>query len=428
MQSTAVDVDAAGVLNEPLGRLTVGTRKMTGLAKYEAARQALADARSMDEVKDIHDKAHAMRLYARMANDTELELCAAEIKVRAERRLGEMIKEQKEGGGLHEGGRPKKTCSAEEQVSELATLADLGIDRKLSARAQKIAAIPEPAFERAIARVRERIAGGERVALNLLANEDRDARQQRRRDVEQALSDKAAELPSGRRFPNIYADPATRFRSGFGSRSIENHYPTLELEQLCALPVKDRALSNARLFIWSTVPQLANTFKIAEAWGFSEYSSHIVWDKTSPDQATHSGTGHVFRSQHELLLYFKRGDPAGPTRGKQALSIYREAKREHSRKPDYFRQMINDFTGGQSVLELFARVDADHPLPPNFTAWGNEAIPHNTAVVDVILAEEPAAIDPRDFDDGLDLPNFLRIGHPENSRWRTESATRYGGS
>src|ERR1700733_555349 len=358
---------------------------MSRLGKYEAARQALADVRSVDEVKEIRDQAEAMRAYARMANDTEIELYAAEIKVRAERRLGEMIQEQKEAGGLHEGGRPRKTCSLEEQVFDRPTLADLGIDRKLSSRAQKIAAIPAQAFEAAVARVRERIAGGDRVALNLLADEDSVARQQRRRDLEQTLSDKSAELASGRRFPNIYADPATRFRSGFGDRSIENHYPTLTLEQLCALPVQDRILPNARLFIWSTVPQLADTFKIAEAWGFSTYSSHVVWDKTSPDQPTHSGTGHVFRNQHELLLYFKRGDPAGPTRGKQALSIYREVKREHSRKPDYFRQMINDFTGSQSVLELFARVDADHPLPPNFTAWGNE--------VDDLIASLPKVIE-----------------------------------
>ena len=99
----------------------------------------------------------------------------------------------------------------------------------------------------------------------------------------------------------------------------------------------------------------------------------MVWDKTSPDHPDHGGTGHVFINQHELLLYFKRGNPAGPTRGKQALSIYREAKREHSRKPNYFRAMINEFTGGQDVLELFARVDADHHLPRNFTAWGNQA-------------------------------------------------------
>jgi len=68
---------------------------------------------------------------------------------RAERRLGEMLREQKETVGLHEGGRPSKTGSDEEPVSR-PTLADAGIDKKLSSRAQKLAeagvclAIPLP--------------------------------------------------------------------------------------------------------------------------------------------------------------------------------------------------------------------------------------------------------------------------------------------
>jgi N6-adenosine-specific RNA methylase IME4 len=147
----------------------------------------------------------------------------------------------------------------------------------------------------------------------------------------------------------------------------------------------------------------------------------MIWDKTSPDHPDHGGTGLVFINQHELLLYFKRGNPAGPTRGTQALSIYREAKREHSRKPDYFREMITKFTGGQDVLELFARVDATHPLPPNFTAWGNEAeqIAENTVATspDVMTVTLGSPSVPNPPDDDLTLPTFLRRDHADCS-WR----------
>ena len=88
---------------------------MTALVKYEAARWALAEAKSVDEVKDIRDKAEAMRLYAKQANDIELETAAAEIKLRAQRRLGEISRTLEKvktiGGGkvgMPSGGKPKR--------------------------------------------------------------------------------------------------------------------------------------------------------------------------------------------------------------------------------------------------------------------------------------------------------------------------------
>lgn len=52
-------------------------------------------AKKIDEVKDVRDKAEAIRLYAIQTKDTELENAAAEIKLRAVRRFGDLSKELK---------------------------------------------------------------------------------------------------------------------------------------------------------------------------------------------------------------------------------------------------------------------------------------------------------------------------------------------
>lgn len=110
--------------------------------------------------------------YAHQAKNKQLEVDAAEIRFRAERRLGELIQAQKETVGLAKGGQPYQsapTGSAEEPVDRAPTLAEAGIDKKLSSRAQKLAAIPEQEFESHIGEWRSRVEREtERVTTNLL--------------------------------------------------------------------------------------------------------------------------------------------------------------------------------------------------------------------------------------------------------------------
>ena len=78
---------------------------MSNLIKYEAACSALAACKSVDEAKDWTDKAAAMQAYGRMAKNRTMEVDAAEIRIRAERRLGEMLSSQKAAGGRNTGAR-----------------------------------------------------------------------------------------------------------------------------------------------------------------------------------------------------------------------------------------------------------------------------------------------------------------------------------
>lgn len=124
---------------------------MTALVRYEAARTALAEAHRIDEVKDIRDKAEAMAAYARQAKDTELIQHATEIKVRAERRCGELLRtniatpaERGEmGAATRWGGKSDASTSHQ-------TLADMGLTKDESSRYQKLADMPAEHFETAV--------------------------------------------------------------------------------------------------------------------------------------------------------------------------------------------------------------------------------------------------------------------------------------
>ena len=127
------------------------------LVKYDAACRALAEARSVDEVKDIIDKTIAMACYARQAKNKNLEADANEIRMRAERRLGELMDEQKETVGFNTGAKGvgfSKTRTREEPP----TLAEAGIDKNLAQRARMLGGLSDKEFEEAVKENRAKIA------------------------------------------------------------------------------------------------------------------------------------------------------------------------------------------------------------------------------------------------------------------------------
>lgn len=167
---------------------------MSQLIKYEAACRALAECKSVDEAKEWADKAAAMQAYGRMAKDKTLEVDAAEIRIRAERRLGEMIAATKADGGLSRGaagaagpGRGNKNALAtNEDVLQAPKLSDAGISYDLSSRAQKLAAVPEAEFEAELAAKRDRDRQeGARVSARLQAAGERAQKAEKINDAQE---------------------------------------------------------------------------------------------------------------------------------------------------------------------------------------------------------------------------------------------------
>src|SRR5262245_2681042 len=107
------------------------------LATFDRARQTLASARSLEEIKEIRDKAEAARTFAKAANlGLELQNRATELKLRAERKAGTVLASMElRGGDRRSKGRPAPL-----------NLTDLGISPDQSKRWQKLAAIAENVF------------------------------------------------------------------------------------------------------------------------------------------------------------------------------------------------------------------------------------------------------------------------------------------
>ncbi len=246
-----------------------------------------------------------------------------------------------------------------------------------------------------------------------------------RRSLARELSDCAALQPTGRLFPVFYADPAYRRKAGIGDRAYENHYDTMTWEEILAMPVAARLLPDAWGFVWIPRAHLLAlveieidtplgrcrmkvplAWAIQIKWGFDHYSTCAVWTKTDEEFPDDHGLGLIFFDQDELLLVFKRGRGLPkPDSGVKFGSNHRARSGRHSEKPAFYRDMINAMTGGLPVLELFAREDAEHVLPPNFYTWGNqskgtaELPPHDPDTGEIIESPSP---------DQLDIPKFLR--------------------
>lgn len=179
-----------------------------------------------------------------------------------------------------------------------------------------------------------------------------------------------------RRYAAILADPPWQFQNRTGKMAPEHkrllRYPTMELREILDLPVSKLAAAQSHLYLWVPNALLAEGLEVMKAWGFT-YKTNLVWYKIRKDGGPDGrGVGFYFRNVTELLLFGVRGCLRTLQPGRTQVNLFPSRKREHSRKPDDFYDIIERCSPGP-YLELFARFARQ-----GWDQWGNENVEQNS--------------------------------------------------
>lgn len=169
-----------------------------------------------------------------------------------------------------------------------------------------------------------------------------------------------------KKYKIIYADPPWRYARSKVQGAAEKHYPTMSIEELCALPVKEIADKDCILFLWATFPQLKEALQLIKAWGFTYKSVAFVWLKQNRKSPTwFYGLGFWTRGNAEICLLATKGHPKRQSNKVHQFII--SPVEQHSKKPDITREKILALMGDLPRIELFARQHT-----PGWDVWGNE--------------------------------------------------------
>lgn len=338
---------------------------MDVLALRDNAKQELQQIRDIETGMEYLSKVRAIEVWAKAEKkDAELQNMIAEQKIRTQRVLGNLIREGQQRGELasqSEHGRGIQSASVTDGNTRK-TLFDIGITRKESSIFKAIADIPEDVFDRAI---EERKNAVDRAVTELtttamlkIANE---TKKQRRKDYLETPS-----IETSKKYRVFYADPPWMYNEvqhasegNFHYKPLGVHYPSMTLEEIQALPIKQMSEDSAVLFLWVTSPFLEDSFSVIRAWGFS-YKTSMVWDKVKHN------VGNYVSVRHEFLLICTRGSCLPDVR-KLHDSVQVEERTEHSKKPEVFRAIIDEIYPHGNRIELFAREAHD-----GWDSWGNE--------------------------------------------------------
>lgn len=170
-----------------------------------------------------------------------------------------------------------------------------------------------------------------------------------------------------RAFKTIVADPPWHVKAGRppggegftgtaqATRRLD--YPSMQVEEICALPIGDLASDDAHLYLWTINRYVEEAFAVARAWGF-RYSTLLTWAK----KPMGAGLGGSWGISTEHVLFCLRGKDISHGRHAGTSFSYKRpyderGKPKHSAKPPEFLDDIERVSPGP-YLDLFSRAKA----------------------------------------------------------------------
>jgi N6-adenosine-specific RNA methylase IME4 len=174
----------------------------------------------------------------------------------------------------------------------------------------------------------------------------------------------------------IYADPPWSYGDkGFGKRPNgavsgsfapeAGRYPTMSMEAMCQLPVKNIASNNCVCLMWATSPLLPEALTLMSAWGFKFKTIAFVWSKITNTGKEVANLGQYTMGNVEIVLLGTRGSV--PRQARNVRQFLSAERTRHSAKPMEIRNRIEHLFGDVPRIELFARTAS-----PGWDVWGNE--------------------------------------------------------
>jgi N6-adenosine-specific RNA methylase IME4 len=172
-----------------------------------------------------------------------------------------------------------------------------------------------------------------------------------------------------KKYQIIYADPPWAYNeSGSGNRVVHSKYPTMQINEIKSLPIKDMSDDNCILFLWVTFPRLPEGLETISAWGFKYKGLAFNWVKTNKkSDSIFWGMGYWTRQNPEICLIGIKGKI--PALSKNTHCVLMDKIDRHSKKPERVRDLIIKICGERPRVELFARQKTE-----GWDVYGNEVV------------------------------------------------------